>query len=67
LSQEVGLLSSHLHCKLILDADAAIAEDKNNNLMSSEGMEATEEEMQDSFAGGEAIVDDADGANMNFT
>jgi hypothetical protein len=35
--------------------------------MSSEGMEATEEEMQDSFAGGEAIVDDADGANMNFT
>jgi hypothetical protein len=35
--------------------------------MSSEGMEATEEEMQDSFAGSEAIVDDADGANMNFT
>jgi hypothetical protein len=67
LSQKVSLLSSHLYCKPILDAYAVIAEDKNNNLMSSEGMEATEEEMQDSFAGGEAIVDDADGANMNFT
>ena len=28
--------------------------------MSSEGMEATEEEMQDSFAGEEAIVDAGD-------
>jgi len=27
-----------------------IAEDKNNKLMSSEGMEATEEEIQESFA-----------------
>lgn len=30
--------------------------------MSSEGMEATEEEMQDSFAGEEAILDAGEGA-----
>jgi translation initiation factor eIF-2B subunit gamma len=29
------------------------AEDKNSKLMSSEGMEATEEEIQESFADGE--------------
>jgi translation initiation factor eIF-2B subunit gamma len=40
-----------------LHANDIIAEDKNNNLMSSEGMEATEEEMQSSFADEEAIMD----------
>lgn len=37
--------------------DSTAAEDKNNNLMSSEGMEATEEEMLDSFADEDAIID----------
>lgn len=35
------------------------AEDKNNKLMSSEGMEATEQELQESFADEEAVVDDS--------
>jgi translation initiation factor eIF-2B subunit gamma len=48
-----------------IDADNIIAEDKNNNLMSSEGMEATEEEMLDSFADEDAIVDE--GADSNFS
>lgn len=36
------------------------AEDKNNKIMSSEGMEATEEEIQDSFGGEDTIMDPVD-------
>lgn len=50
-----------------LDANVSIAEDKNNNLMSSEGMEATEEEMQDSFADEEAILDTEESVDMGFS
>jgi hypothetical protein len=32
-----------------VDTDNVIAEDKNNKIMSSEGMEASELEMQESF------------------
>ena len=36
------------------------AEDKNNKLMSSEGMEATEEEIQESFANEDVMMELAD-------
>lgn len=50
-----------------VDADNIVAEDKNNNLMSSEGMEATEEEMLDSYADEVAIVDEDVAADSNFS
>ena len=42
------------------------AEDKNNKLMSSEGMEATEEEIQESFADEDALMDLEDGAGIDL-
>jgi len=42
------------------------AEDKNNKLMSSEGMEATEEEIQESFDNDDedAVLDPVDDADI---
>lgn len=57
MSQRVSDPSIYVLCSELLHANDIIAEDKNNNLMSSEGMEATEEEMQSSFADEEAIMD----------
>ena len=46
---------------LIDNADVFIlAEDKNNKIMSSEGMEATEEEIQESFGDEDSILDSVD-------
>lgn len=45
------------------------AEDKNNKLMSSEGMEATEQEIQESFADDDGMIDtdaDGDAAGINM-
>lgn len=36
---------------------SVLAEDKNNKLMSSEGMEATEQELQESFDNEDDVVD----------
>ena len=41
-----------------------IAEDKNNKLMSSEGMEATEEEIQESFGDEGAVLDESAGVSL---
>ena len=45
---------------------AAAAEDKNNKLMSSEGMEATEQEILESFDDNDedAVLDPVDGADI---
>lgn len=46
---------------------SALAEDKNNKLMSSEGMEATEQELQESFENeDDAEVDDR-GLDLGIT
>ncbi len=54
----------------MLTIPAFTAEDKNSKLMSSEGMEATEEEIQESFGDGdgdEAMeVDEAKGIALDF-
>lgn len=47
-------------CCLSNLADISLAEDKNNKLMSSEGMEATEQEFDDFVDEDEAMVDDDD-------
>jgi translation initiation factor eIF-2B subunit gamma len=55
---------------MMLTIPAFTAEDKNSKLMSSEGMEATEEEIQESFGDGdgdEAMeVDEAKGIALDF-
>jgi translation initiation factor eIF-2B subunit gamma len=54
--------------KNALDADNdGVAEDKNNNLMSSEGMEATEEEIQGSFAEDGMALDTDEGAGLSLS
>jgi len=41
-------------------AHIPLAEDKNNKIMSFEGMEATEEEIQESFGNEDATIDSVD-------
>lgn len=45
----------------------ALAEDKNNKLMSSEGMEATEQEIQESFDNEDDAVTDDVGLDLGIT
>lgn len=45
----------------------ALAEDKNNKLMSSEGMEATEQEIQESFDNEDDAVTDDLGLDLRIT
>ena len=42
------------------------AEDKNNKLMSSEGMEATEEEIQKSFGDEEGVITEQADSDASF-
>lgn len=58
-------MCSHEHV-LLLMCVLFLGEDKNNKLMSSEGMEATEQEIQESFDL-ENDVDDGTGLDLGDT
>lgn len=51
---------------MINPANLTTAEEKNNKLMSSEGMEATEEEIQE-FDDEDAIMDPVDDSGIGFS